>query len=377
MNQIKTYTLRALLPALLTAPAFCQVASFTGLGYPNLSDPWSECSGVSDDGMIVCGTTRGAGSPGEPQGFYWTAGGGMVLIGNPILAVGTPFGDGADLSGDGQTLVGTTRFDGLKSAGFKWSVGLGFSPQAATVPTSLATATATNGNGSVVVGQTRHGGYVGSYSNEDATVWYDDNQIEGYSLGLFPGGTISDALGVSRDGSVVVGEALRANEEGITAFRWDQQNGLVSLGDLPGGYHFSRANAASQDGSIIVGYGTASFDTGGFSVDHRACYWDANGIHELPNLAGNQGVTEATDISPDGQYIVGWARVGGTNAPVIWDAAHGARNLYEVMTQAGVDVSSWGLGFATAVSADGKTIVGHGRRGSPSPTTEAWVCTLP
>ncbi|MFT7484899.1 MAG: putative HAF family extracellular repeat protein [Candidatus Paceibacteria bacterium] len=371
-----TQVLRTALPILLVSPALGQGASFTGLGFLSLDNPFSECTGVSDDGRIVCGNGRGPGVPGEGMGFLWTSASGMVPLGNPPLTFGSPGGTATDLSGDGWVVAGRTKFDGLNSAGFNWNPIDTFTPLAPAVATSSASASATNVDGSVTVGQTRHGGYVGFYSFEEATVWLDDGVIEGRAIGLFPGGGLSEARGVSADGSVVVGEAYRAYQEGVTAFRWDQTDGFVSLGDLPGGYHFSRANAANADGSIIVGYGTVSFNSAGFTVDHRACYWDEHGVHELPNMPGSTGITEATDISPDGRYIVGWARYLATNVPVIWDDVHGIRNLYEVMAQEGIDVSSWGLGFATAVSADGKTIVGHGRRGSPQ-TTEAWVCTLP
>ncbi len=360
----------------LAGPVYGDVATFVGVGFHSAQNQWSECTGISDSTGMVSGTTKGSGSPGETQGFYWTKAGGMVAIGNPPLSVGSPFGGAHDISGDGFVLAGTTKFDGLSSAGFNYNIFTGFTPLAPTVQSSLAEAFAINGDGTISVGETRHGGYVGALSHTEATLWLDDGTTQGHGLGLFPGGTLSTALGVSRNGKVVVGEASRAVEEGMTAFRWDDINGFVSLGDLPGGYHFSRANAASEDGAKIVGYGTVSFNSAGFSVDHRACYWDSAGVHELPNLPGSTGITEATDITPDGQTMVGWARYLATNVPVIWDDVHGVRNLYEVMIQAGVDMSSWGLGFATAVSADGKTIVGYGYRGNPS-VREGWVCTLP
>lgn len=381
MNTIHANRLFVILPLAIqltfASPAASQTASFKGLGFMSSQNPWSECTGVSDDGTTVSGHTRGPGFPPESQGFVWTATTGMMPLGNPPLTVGSPSGTADDISGDGSLVVGTTKFDGLNSAGFTWNPLSGFGPLAATVSTSLATTAATNGDGKVSVGQTRHGGYVGMENNfEEGTIWFDNGSSVGVGLGLFPGGLQSDARGVSRNGKVVVGEAQRASGEGMTAFRWDVSRGLVSLGDLPGGYHFSRANAASESGSVIVGYGTISFSNAGFNVDHRACYWDAEGIHELPNLPGNNGVSEATDISPNGRFIVGWVRNQAVNVPVIWDDVHGVRNLYDVMTQVGVDVSGWGQGYATAVSADGKTIVGYGRRGVPE-TTEAWVCTLP
>jgi probable HAF family extracellular repeat protein len=57
-------------------------------------------------------------------------------------------------------------------------------------------------------------------------------------LTSLPGGGFSpfalwSALGVSADGSVVVGVSSSPNA--IQAFRWTQATGVVILGDLPGG----------------------------------------------------------------------------------------------------------------------------------------------
>jgi probable HAF family extracellular repeat protein len=57
-------------------------------------------------------------------------------------------------------------------------------------------------------------------------------------LGDLPGGDLSSfALGVSADGSVVVGAGNSA--AGNEAFRWTAATGMAGLGDLPGGSFFS------------------------------------------------------------------------------------------------------------------------------------------
>ncbi|MCA2550875.1 MAG: PEP-CTERM sorting domain-containing protein, partial [Microcystis sp. M53BS1] len=72
-------------------------------------------------------------------------------------------------------------------------------------------------------------------------------------LGDLPGGTFQgSALGVSGDGSVVVGSGNSAN--GLEAFRWTQAGGIVGLGDLPGGTFQGSALGVSGDGSVVVGY---------------------------------------------------------------------------------------------------------------------------
>jgi hypothetical protein len=51
---------------------------------------------------------------------------------------------------------------------------------------------------------------------------------------------------------------------------------------------------------------------------------------------------------------------GGERA-VIWTETYGARALSDVLSASGIDVSTWVLESATAVSGDGSTIVGNGR----------------
>ena len=53
-------------------------------------------------------------------------------------------------------------------------------------------------------------------------------------LGYLPGYTASGATSVSADGSVVVGTASTAGA--VEAFRWTAADGMVGLGDFPGGF---------------------------------------------------------------------------------------------------------------------------------------------
>ncbi len=62
--------------------------------------------------------------------------------------------------------------------------------------------------------------------------------------------------GVSGDGQVVVGWVTSA--DGSEAFRWTASDGILLLGDFPGGQFRGAALGASGDGSVIVGYGTRS-----------------------------------------------------------------------------------------------------------------------
>jgi probable HAF family extracellular repeat protein len=66
------------------------------------------------------------------------------------------------------------------------------------------------------------------------------------SIGTLPGQSVTEALGVNADGSVVVGYDGFGGCGNNVAFRWTQATGQVSLGFPPGG-NYSIAYATNAD----------------------------------------------------------------------------------------------------------------------------------
>jgi probable HAF family extracellular repeat protein len=122
-------------------------------------------------------------------------------------------------------------------------------------------------------------------------------------LGTLPGGSSSDAWGVSADGAVVVGRATNAAGRD-RAFRWTASGGMQDLGTLGGDY--SNALGVSADGSVVVGWARNA------AGRDRAFRWTASGGMENLNttyaslLTDGSELMEARAISPNGRYIVGW-----------------------------------------------------------------------
>lgn len=110
--------------------------------------------------------------------------------------------------------------------------------------------------------------------------------------------------------------------------------GAVGLGDLQGGRFSSTPAGVSADGRVIVG-------------------------------------SSATGISsPDGVLMM------DSTTAFIWDSEHGMRSLPEVLTnEYGLDLHGWELWQATAISADGRTIVGDGA--SPDGYYRTWIAHIP
>jgi probable HAF family extracellular repeat protein len=97
-------------------------------------------------------------------------------------------------------------------------------------------------------------------------------------LGFLPGGSNSNAFGVSADGTVVVGQGhdmLNLQQ----AFRWSAANGMVGLGFLAGGGGWSTATGVNADGSVVVG--SANSDP---SCCQQAIRWTAASRHGRSRL---------------------------------------------------------------------------------------------
>ena len=110
------------------------------------------------------------------------------------------------------------------------------------------------------------------------------------------------------DGSVIVGESQSADGTVREAFLWTQGIGMVGLGDLVGGNFESRAQAVSADGSVVVGVGYVE------NTGNEAFRWtEAYGMQSISQLLIDGGIdltgwllSEVTHISDDGTVIVGW-----------------------------------------------------------------------
>src|SRR5688500_16841833 len=113
-------------------------------------------------------------------------------------------------------------------------------------------------------------------------------------IGALPGADAQDFGGsvagaVNNRGEVV---GMSHSDRGHRAVRWTAADGLVDLGDPPGGG--GQAYALNNSG-VVVGTGTA----GPFVWD------EAGGMRPIPQLAGVPGNATAGDISDRG-HVVGW-----------------------------------------------------------------------
>lgn len=171
----------------------------------------------------------------------------------------------------------------------------------------------------------------------------------------------SGAYGVNADGSIVVG-AAQVSASLFHAFRWTQAGGMIDLGALTGGDGNSELYAISDDGTVAAGDSGAA---GGYT---HAIKWDQiNGIIDLGTINGFAGDSNTYGISSDGLTIVGSSDVPGFTHAMMWTEAGG---IVDLGTVAGVSGSS----YANAVSGDGAIIVGQSNvSGTGQPHAFRWT----
>jgi probable HAF family extracellular repeat protein len=272
---------------------------------------WALCAAVSRDGLVLAGYQRTISN--DQQATRWhVSGNGNVAIDMLAGLDGEGGAYALDVSGDGRVMVGTSR----SPEGFR------------------------------AVRWTEHG-------------------VE--NLGVMEGGNDSQAYATNVDGSIVVGFGTSA-EEGYSAFRWTSGGGMRSLGALnTGGTSFAFANGVSDSGAVVIGESSTAQGS-------RAFRWtERTGMVALPIPAGML-FSGAYGVSADGSVIVGIAGNSTDRRVLVWSRTLQWIDLEAYLSGRGVDLSGWDLQGASAVSADGGSIVGYGTHNGAH---EAWIASLP
>jgi len=344
------------------------VATFRGLGDLPGGPTASRANSVSADGSVVVGT--GSSASGQ-EAIRWVRDGGMAGLGSLPGSVGGNTATG--VSGDGSVVVGLS---GLQA--FRWTVDGGIEGLGHLQPFYWTMwGPAVSADGSLIVGGECLC-FPFSPCHCEAFRWAPEEGMIG--LGYLPGGgQDSAAIGVSADGSIVVGysdwygNGLCDCVAGfgcyfIAPFQWTAAGGMaaVDIAGFSSHYCSSRTKDVSADGSVMVGAG-----------DYHAFRWSAeSGPVFLGNLPGGHSRSSANGVSGDGSIVVGIADSASGDEAFVWDDQHGIRSLRAVLVdQHGLDLTGWTLTSAQDVSRDGRTIVGYGT--NPDGFTEGWIATLP
>jgi hypothetical protein len=177
------------------------------------------------------------------------------------------------------------------------------------------------------------------------------------------GGTVDGAYGnvygLSGDGSVVVGLYWRPGVGNRAhASKWTQATGVVDLGGTITG-QASRANGCNFDGSVITGW--VETPTGPW----RPAAW-VNGTLVLLTNYDNSGASvhgsgEGRRVSPNGDYLVGFASDSASNqrAATMWKRTGGVFGPPQVLGWVAGSTPGYGINIPYGVSTNGKLVAGY------------------
>jgi hypothetical protein len=303
------------LPAPQTFPIaqafrWTEQGGFAVLGSPARESSSMGSSVASADGTMV------AGWYGPVSGqvmFRWTQATGMVTLDPPGVAAAVLTG----LSADGSVVIGQTTSSpqSVLVKAFRWKENGGWT--ALDPGTAYASAaTLISADGSVVVGTAHHG-----WEGQPNTFrWKEGSDLE--ILSDLPGQKHSRPVGISDDGSVIVGtafgEGLYVRADETLAFRWTEAAGTKALELMPhpaSVKSWNRPVLVSAAGTTVIGFDSSSSDDAGLLTDTTLVAWDEQGSPQpirfcLPGADGvpaevSANALELMAISASGAVVAG------------------------------------------------------------------------
>lgn len=351
-----------------TSTALAQ-ATFTGLGVHPRTANTGYYPIASRDGSAVALSRFLA---GKDRAARWTAIDGAVLCDSACDSLMS--GDVGGISRNGRYIVGHVPLAGGGGPGFVWSAATG-RVDIGDLPGGPLNAYAggVSDDGQVVVGV---GDYVDAAEFIAQAFRWTPSGFQGLGY-LRPNYPFSAAFDVTADGSKIIGWSGRAGLE-FRGFVWTQATGMQELA-TPADYRSWHSPwGMNSAGSFIVGNAD--------KLDGRLVQirWDdQGGLIELGNAPGGPADGAAIGVTDDGGTIVGFDHyffdeVTQTESMMatIWTPTTGVRDLKQVLeAEYGLNLSGWTLGIASGISGDGTVI--HGVGINPAGEPEYWRVELP
>ncbi len=162
------------------------------------------------------------------------------------------------------------------------------------------------------------------------------------SIGDPPGGTMRGVANAAAENGVIVGEGDAGR--GTEAFKYNDGRWRMLGGTVQGGFVGSSAAAVSLDGRITVG----SIELSGFRI--QAARWEAFLLSPLGYLSGGGAFSAAYGVSGDGEIVVGVSDSFAGDQAFRWTSGG--------MVGLGDFPGGAFNSQANAISRDGSTIVG-------------------
>ena len=322
--------------------------------FPGMDE--GQADALSDDGTVVTGSSGS-------KAFRWEKeADGLVEL---VALVDQVSSTTEAISGNGLKIFGRSRPAGKTKRIVAWTEAGVENLNIIGVPRAASF------DGSVVVGE--------SHYQEDGLfveAAFRRSGVTATGLGWLTGSANtkkSRAYAVSSDGSVVAGESISEGFEGsfvTEAFRWTASTDMVGLGFLDEGVvAHSHANAISHSGDIIAGWANT------LSGSDIFLWKNGEGMTSIQSFTGSN-YPRVSDMSAEGDVIVGHILKSGFTDAYRWSEADGIQSINEWLNAAGVDTAGRRFLTATAVSADGNTVVGMVTDEALSGTTEPYLAIV-
>jgi hypothetical protein len=297
------------------------------------------------------------------------------LLGNPLGSSTAFWSQASGVSGDGTVVYGVALEElvdplrpetGVNRATFAWRNGY---------PVQLSRA---SGGADQAFGASRNGRFIGGRAPQGAfgaTVWGPGQpRLSLSGINSLP---TQDAVGISDDGTRVIGGLPYGSGSQDGAYSWSASSGYTIIppiagfrsGPEQGPGHIILGSAG--DARIALGYETRYFVDafGRFDYSAQAFYWTAATGTVAMGWASQNAVSPtsfAADATPDGSVICGASNTSGSIGRIghIWTAAGGWERIVPG------DQSSPAL----SISEDGQTVVGW-YSGSETTPARAYIWT--
>lgn len=218
----------------------------TDLGLPSgssLSSP--RPAGIDDTGAVIVGDVFNADARAD-QGYVWRAAtAGFELLGDSTTQSVLPDG----VSDDGRIVGIQQAFSSGITTGITWATSGNATQQPGTIVPGNATGIGgISGDGTVIVGANANG----------AIKWTTPFTSPPQMLPDLPNASGSSALGVNKNGSVIVGGTVVGGNTVVVAWTPGAVSITSALSGVPniGSFSLQQATSVSADGTIIAGDGT-------------------------------------------------------------------------------------------------------------------------
>lgn len=247
---------------------------------------------------------------GTSTAIRWTSQIGTEDLGIPNVKISRAF----NVSADGSVVSGEIVGNDGKSQGFLLSKKNGlqkFGSDCRQVQTS-----GISDDGTVVAGTFWYGDY-----DPHAFYWTEKEGVQSLADNrLFKAMKLTDtaALGISRDGSTIVGWAADDKRDYAMAFRWTKSGGVKFIREVGGGNGLSLWMGVSSSGAVVVGNANdGTYREGNI----QAFRWTQKDGSE--NLVPGTSFSMALGMSSDGLRVFGIYNVNNQTHFFVWTKGGG------------------------------------------------------